>query len=485
MADLHRVARLLVWFAFGFALVFRGGVALAEGTVPSIPSPAGFVAPTSPGAWHEYGVTGPDYQSGGSGASACAAAAAYHGQSVVAGGNGVYFEAFYGRYFYDCRVTSGQKLLSVRNVTCPSGSAFLTDGTSSVADFGGGNYCYSAGGAEVCPANSTGPVASVCTCSSGFDPAGAACAARSCPTGTGSWTGQYFGGAGRNPSSACLAGCGFSLTSVVSGRARVTGLWQWEGRLGAGTGEQCTGSGGGSAVPNVIEERPVTSEGSCLQKGLGFATVNGVTVCTEPSPENPVERTGTSTTTGPTGGTTETTTTETNGGTVKTTTTTTPEGGSPVTTTEEKPKEEYCEQHPQSKICLESAVSGGALCTSPPSCDGDAATCAIVSQAYKTRCEVEKLNEEGEMSALGDQVIAGNDPLKSSFPSALTAPTTALPAISQSSFLGGGDLADEVFVVMGNEVTLPWSQLNSVLSLMGSAMVALAMLAASRIVGVM
>ena len=89
------------------------------------------------------------------------------------------------------------------------------------------------------------------------------------------------------------------------------------------------------------------------------------------------------------------------------------------------------------------------------------------------------------LSDLGNAVASGNDPQASQNP-ALEAnrETQNLPgSISQDTFLSPGGLADQQFVVSPRlTVTLPWSQLNFYLSIMGGIVVAFALVFAARIV---
>jgi hypothetical protein len=140
----------------------------------------------------------------------------------------------------------------------------------------------------------------------------------------------------------------------------------------------------------------------------------------------------------------------------------------------------FCEQNPEVTICKRSTWGGacGAF-----ACDGDAVQCAIAREMHQRNCQL--FETTSTLSDLGNAVAAGNDPQASQNP-ALEAnrETRSLTgSLSQDTFLAPGGLSDQQFTVSPLlTVTLPWSQLNYYLSLMGSIVVAFAMLFAARIV---
>ncbi|MHA6848541.1 virulence factor TspB C-terminal domain-related protein [Ralstonia syzygii] len=64
-------------------------------------------------------------------------------------------------------------------------------------------------------------------------------------------------------------------------------------------------------------------------------------------------------------------------------------------------------------MCASSA-SGGADCSAPPTCSGDAISCAILSQQWQTRCDLQK--DADSSITLGKQMQVGNDPMAAQLP---------------------------------------------------------------------
>jgi hypothetical protein len=222
-------------------------------------------------------------------------------------------------------------------------------------------------------------------------------------------------------------------------------------------------------------------------------TINGQTVCLGAGDSNPAQKVETTTTTtanaqGQATGTSTTTTTTKDTGTGSTTTTTTrnPDGTTTTRTdnvgpdTNKPDVQRFCEQNPDSSICKKSTWGGtcGAF-----ACDGDAVQCAIAREVYTRDCAL--YDTPTPLSTLGNQVSSGADPQASQNPAleANRTTTSLTGSISQDTFLAPGGLADQQFVVSPRlTVTLPWSQLNFYLSIMGGIVVAFALVFAARIV---
>ena len=116
-------------------------------------------------------------------------------------------------------------------------------------------------------------------------------------------------------------------------------------------------------------------------------------------------------------------------------------------------------------------------------CDGDAVQCAIAREIYTRDCAL--YDTTTTLSTLGNQVSSGADPQASQNPAlqANRTTTSLTGSISQDTFLAPGGLADQNIVVSPRlTVKLPWSQLNSYLSIMGGIVVAFALIFAARIV---
>lgn len=227
--------------------------------------------------------------------------------------------------------------------------------------------------------------------------------------------------------------------------------------------------------------------------GQCYGTVNGQSMCvTCGSINTPNPTTTTSSTTNSDGSVTTTTKVCDPDGTCTTSSTTTINGvtvGSPITTKTtgpgtgtnpgDTPPSSFCTDNPSSPLCKTSSISGS--CTGF-TCDGDAVQCAIASQQYKLVCDFEKTSD---MSDLGNQVVAGNDPLAASNP---TAPANVIQhdlstSIDQSRFLSSSGMADKTISVAGKSFVIPFSKANPVLDIMGAIVVTFSLLAAVRIVG--
>jgi len=186
----------------------------------------------------------------------------------------------------------------------------------------------------------------------------------------------------------------------------------------------------GETATNHTNDPPTATCGA----GQTAGTLNDEIICVDVAtgePVNPYEpppvETETETTTENTvdngDGTSTTTTTTTNngsgGGTTTTTTTTNTDNstGDTINSTtivnetappEQDPKKPFCEENPDSVICADSTVTGGASCGSPPVCTGDAIQCAITEQIFLTRCAIEVPdNLSVDVSDVNTQ--AGND----------------------------------------------------------------------------
>ena len=140
----------------------------------------------------------------------------------------------------------------------------------------------------------------------------------------------------------------------------------------------------------------------------------------------------------------------------------------------------FCEQNPNSPICKNSSWGGSC---GGVTCEGDAVQCAIARDQYQRNCQL--FDQTSPQSDLANQIIAGNDPSASSNPAALAnrSSVSMSGTISQAPFLPSGGLSDQtVLVYKGTSVVLPWSSLNQYLSIMGSIVVAFALIFAVRVV---
>lgn len=206
----------------------------------------------------------------------------------------------------------------------------------------------------------------------------------------------------------------------------------------------CSGSG----MPNALDSKPTSS---CPDKTYS-GTVNGQNVCVPYPTQTTGGNTSSTTTDSPASGvatsnTGSTSTSTTCDGTTCTTTTVVVGGGSggsgsggaasgvaagpcqstqvstgasvnggpgTCTSTTSQPQTDYCKSNPTAQQCQQNSASGGADCGAPPSCSGDAISCAILAQQWNTRCDLQKSVDPSIQ--LGQQIQAGNDPMAAQLP---------------------------------------------------------------------
>lgn len=225
--------------------------------------------------------------------------------------------------------------------------------------------------------------------------------------------------------------------------------------------------------------------------------VNGVEVCVNKVPDSGVgTNTGTTTTNDGTNTTTTQTDSSTNckSGVCTTTTTTTTTitnnstGSSTTSTntgTSTENQEGFCKKNPANKVCgggngddKPSSFTGS--CSAGFQCDGDAIQCSIAREQHKRSCKLfdDKSPEselyEKEKGKEGNQTkdLPGNETI------------SIQGKIDTSDAIGGGaaGVQDLNIVVWGRSITLPFSQVNSVLDALGRVLLAVSFLMAIRIV---
>ncbi|MDD5333647.1 MAG: hypothetical protein PHS32_07920 [Rhodoferax sp.] len=145
------------------------------------------------------------------------------------------------------------------------------------------------------------------------------------------------------------------------------------------------------------------------------------------------------------------------------------------------PLDEFCANNPGSPMCKESVDSKfTAACGAPPTCEGDAVACAIAAATFDQDCIFKQESDESRLYG-SKKALSGNQ-------------TGGLPgnetvAIGSSSFstvdvVGGGStgLADLTISILSRSVTLPLSQVNSLLAGLGNLLMAVTFLLCARIV---
>lgn len=345
----------------------------------------------------------------------------------------------------------------------------------------------------VCPANAV-LTGSTCTCAAGYveDGAGGCKVDNPCEV-----TKDVDMGAGNaRTKSLCLGGCGYQLTSGWTTKCSFDGgAYEhcWHGDHWKGTGEQCTVS---AATEPTTRPQPTCPVDQCP------GSVNGQSVCL-PCQQDKVDATGTpktETTSGVTSdgqkystevttnadGSSTATTTVCNGETCATTTTTTAADGTQTTTGAGTATSQasFCTDNPDSPICLKSGVTGGVDCGTQPSCSGDAVQCAILLQTWQSKCQTAAANAAD--TGVDGLVTAGTGVMSGGTAAVGVEVTTVdvSTQLSAEAWLGGaGGLSDKAYTLWGGQsLTIPWSNLNSVLSWLGLAMQALAALVSLRVI---
>lgn len=259
------------------------------------------------------------------------------------------------------------------------------------------------------------------------------------------------------PDYICVKGCQYDpggVTVTYPNSSSLTGYTSG-GRAGAASGKSCDMTNwpqitidvdlSNATDPKTLPPSPEV----CAAQGRFYGQVNGADVCSPAIPPGGSVSSNNGTTTTQPGGTgasapagtspdTSTSNTTCDGQNCTTTTivvggggrtvvcgsmqvaaSSTPSASGPATndtcsTTVTVPQQQFCQQNPNAVVCKDDSASGGADCSAPPSCSGDAISCAILRQQWNTRCELQKGGDSA--STLGQQIQAGNDPMASQLP---------------------------------------------------------------------
>lgn len=252
-------------------------------------------------------------------------------------------------------------------------------------------------------------------------------------------------------------------------------------------GTTCTGSGAGAG------STPTEPAPSPQQPGFCPGTVNGVTVsvpCGQSAVPSASAASAVSTSASgvATPGPTTKTSSETicNGNacqTITTTTTTNVDGSKNTTTTiatEPTQKDSFCKENPGSTICKSSSFGGS--CAGGFTCDGDAVQCAIAREQRARNCALYE-TVTPQSTAGNAALTAGDRPGDHPANSPTAEALDFSSRIDQTDRLGGGSLADLVIPVSAlTAVTIPFSQLQTPLAMLGNLLVGVTMLWALFIV---
>jgi len=400
--------------------------------------------------------------------------------------------------------------------------------TGACTQYCGVNYTYSGGTCNrnagvpeyQCPVGGT-LSGTNCTCGTGYVESGGTCVPVTCSAGSDQRTITWFQGhdTNRDGSVDTYPGGGNISTGVT--RTYDVGGCQYtfdgnvnsiscESYASAPTKVYCSASfKQNGSTSTGTEGTPTTPDGSGpCPSGQSYGTVNGVGGCyasgSPPTPSTPSKTstqqnvvdngngtsTQTTTKTNPDGSTTTTvtiinnTTGQQQPGTTSTTETKLNPSAESAKNSGQGPTEqaEFCRDNPNSPMCRQGTWAGS--CSTTFSCTGDAVQCAQAQAAYQFACEATKRTAQTD---LGEQIIAGTDPLASTLPKSSNAETINLNVagtINQAGWLSRSCPADEVFSYIGGQsFTVPWSTWCGYLQLFANLIVAACLLAAARIIG--
>ncbi len=258
------------------------------------------------------------------------------------------------------------------------------------------------------------------------------------------------------PDYICIKGCQYDpggVTVTYPNPNSVTGYTSG-GRAGASSGKSCDMTNWPQITLDVDlsnatdpKNLPPSPE-VCAAQGRFYGQVNGVDVCSPAIPPGGSVSTNNGSTTTQPGGTgasapagtppdTSSSNTTCDGQNCTTTTVVVGGGGRTVncgsvhvsaasvpaasgpatndtcSTTVTVPQQQFCQQNPNAVVCKDDSAAGGADCSAPPSCSGDAISCAILSQQWNTRCELQKAND---FSDYGVKLVNGQDPMSGQLP---------------------------------------------------------------------
>lgn len=150
--------------------------------------------------------------------------------------------------------------------------------------------------------------------------------------------------------------------------------------------------------------------------------------------------------------------------------------------TSNTPQPTLCQDNPNLNICKNSTVTGaqceGSNGVTGFTCTGDAIQCATLQQVADQNCRDladRTAEQQSKEFSLGNAVMNGQDPLGSTLPTPGNATNVDVGTLSANGFLGGGScFADVPFSVMGQQITIPFSQVCQYLIFLRGVMMAIA-----------
>ena len=253
------------------------------------------------------------------------------------------------------------------------------------------------------------------------------------------------------------------------------------------TGVACTPTPTGSGAAATTSTSPAPAP-QRPPPGKCPGQINGVDVFVDCSTTSTTSTSSTTRTSGSGTATqsstdTSSTNTQCSGGRCTTTTTTTPgssssgsSGSSPTSTTTSQDQSSFCKDNPTSPQCkaIEQSTFGGS-CAGAFVCTGDAAMCAAAKGANETRCALKPLETDANNATvqLGNTSATGQNP--SDHPRN-NKESRSIGTFDQTNPFSASGVSDMSISVMGSNVVIPLSSLNSTLQALGQLLVALTML---------
>lgn len=238
--------------------------------------------------------------------------------------------------------------------------------------------------------------------------------------------------------------------------------------------------------------RAVCADAPKCPGGFG-GEVNGVEVCVKDDGANVVRSEKNTDTKNPDGSTTNVKEKTTCQGTVCTTektTTNTPAGGGSSTTNitnVSQPKEDYCKANANAAQCGKDGKGDGkegnfgGSCDAGFTCEGDALQCSMAKEQHERACQLFSKKSNESLLYDGEAAKAKDRDVTATLPGNRTEDLSG--KLSQENVLGGGRCITDLSVtVWHSTVTLPFSTICPQLEYMGWVLVAIASLAAFRIV---
>lgn len=300
------------------------------------------------------------------------------------------------------------------------------------------------------------------------------------------------------PAQSCIAGC----TWQTQGSYTTFTLADGSNHIEIGTrptGVACSLTDAQPAQPTTL----TLSKQDCLSKGMSFGQVNGIDVClkagtsTSATVGSKTDTTSKSSVNGtPTNDEKSTdTSTVNNDNSVTTNRSTTVNNPDGTKTTKEdsktQDKTKFCEENPNSKICLDDKKSSFVAACPQSTCEGDAVQCAIAKRQQQDACDALTSKDaitSKSSSALGDRLVDGkySDDVQGFIDgNADSSRTIKLPnSLSEdgnASYSADG-FGDVSVSVLGRNITLPISKVNEYFGYFGFVLLGLAYMTSYKIV---